>query len=103
VAFGARTGGAVVILGTLLLVLALAFSGSVTTLFGLVPLALLGTILFITGWQLGTAQIRHGRAAGEWTLLLATAVLSVWNVAVGLGVGVILQHLLTRRHPAGTG
>ena len=103
VAFGARTGGAVVILGTLLLVLALAFSGSVTTLFGLVPLALLGTILFITGWQLGTAQIRHGRAAGEWTLLLATAVLSVWNVAVGLGVGVLLQHLLTRRHPAGTG
>ena len=26
------------------------------TLFGLVPLALLGTILFVTGWQLGAGQ-----------------------------------------------
>ena len=56
VAFGARTGGSVIILGTLLLVLALGFSGSVMTLFGLVPMALLGTILVVTGWQLGAGQ-----------------------------------------------
>ena len=62
-----------------------------------------GTILLITGWQLGTAQIRQGRAAGKWTLLLATAVLSPWNVAVGLLVGVLLQRLLKRRHEAGCG
>jgi Molybdate transporter of MFS superfamily len=100
VAFGARTGGSVIILGTLLLVLALGFSGSVTTLFGLVPTALLGTILFVTGWQLGAAQIRQGRVGSEWFLLLGTAALSVWNVAVGLTAGVLLQHLLPRRDEA---
>jgi len=96
VAFGARTGGSVIILGSLLLVLALAFSSSVMTLFGLVPMALLGTILFVTGWQLGAGQIRQDRAGGEWLLLLATASLSVWNVAVGLTAGVALQYLLSR-------
>jgi len=96
VAFGARTGGSVIILGTLLLVLALGFSGSVMTLFGLVPTALLGTILFVTGWQLGAAQIRQTRDAGEWLLLLGTAALSVWNVAVGLAAGLVLQRLLQR-------
>jgi hypothetical protein len=96
VAFGARTGGSVIILGSLLLVLAVAFSSSVMTLFGLVPMALLGTILFVTGWQLGAGQIRQDRAGGEWLLLLATASLSAWNVAVGLTAGVTLQYLLGR-------
>jgi len=98
VAFGARTGGSVIILGTLLLVLALGFSGSVMTLFGLVPIALLGTILVVTGWQLGAGQIRQPRAADDWLLLLATAALSVWHVAAGLVVGVLLQYLLLRLH-----
>jgi MFS superfamily sulfate permease-like transporter len=100
VAFGARTGGSVIILGTLLLVLALGFSSSVMVLFGLVPTALLGTILFVTGWQLGTAQIRHGGVAGDRFLLLATAALSVWSVALGLAAGVLLQHLLRRNNAA---
>jgi MFS superfamily sulfate permease-like transporter len=103
VAFGARTGGSVIILGTLLLVLALGFSGSVMTLFGLVPMALLGTILVVTGWQLGAGQVRQPRVAGEWLLLLVTAALSVWNVAVGLAAGVLLQYLLLRLHKAEAG
>ena len=98
VAFGARTGGSVIILGSLLLVLALGFSSSVMVLFGLVPTALLGTILFVTGWQLGTAQVRQGGVAGDRFLLLATAALSVWNVALGLAAGVLLQHLLRRNN-----
>ena len=52
VAFGARSGGAPIILGVLLLVLALFFSGSVAALFDLLPRAVLGVILFLTGAQL---------------------------------------------------
>jgi MFS superfamily sulfate permease-like transporter len=103
VAFGARTGGSVIILGTLLLGLALGFSDSVMTLFGLVPMALLGTILVVTGWQLGAGQVRQPRAASEWPLLLFTAALSVWNVAAGLVAGVLLQYLLLRLHKAEAG
>lgn len=100
VAFGARTGGSVIIMGTLLLVLALGFSGSVMTLFAVVPPAVLGTILFITGWQLGAAQTRRRQNRRAWTLLLATAALSVWNVAAGLAAGVLLQRLLPPRDEA---
>ena len=103
VAFGARTGGSVVILGGLLLVLALGFSGSVLSLFALVPAAVLGAILFITGWQLAAAQLRGwGEMDQRRLLLLATAAVSVWNVAAGLLTGVLLQALMARR-PAGTG
>ena len=50
--FGARTGGALVILGVVLLITALLFSGSVATLMRLFPVPILGVILFLTGAQL---------------------------------------------------
>ena len=52
VQFGARTGGALVILGAILLVIAVFFSGSVGTLLRLFPPSILGVILFLTGAQL---------------------------------------------------
>lgn len=47
VRFGARTGGAPVILGAILVVLALFFGSSVEMLFKLIPLSVLGVILFL--------------------------------------------------------
>jgi hypothetical protein len=52
VQFGARTGGALVILGAVLLVIAIFFSSSVATLLRLLPAPILGVILFLTGAQL---------------------------------------------------
>jgi MFS superfamily sulfate permease-like transporter len=49
VAFGAKTGGAPIILGVILLALALFFSTSVEALFEVFPKAILGVILFLTG------------------------------------------------------
>ena len=46
VRFGARTGGALVILGALLLVSALFFADSAATVFRLFPVPVLGVILF---------------------------------------------------------
>jgi len=57
VAFGARTGGAPIILGVLLLVLALFFSGSVQFAFELVAHPVLGVILFLTGAHLHWARV----------------------------------------------
>lgn len=101
VAFGARTGGSVVILGALLLLLALGFSGSVLTIFGLVPAAVLGTVLFITGAQLGLGQLRQRRVGRAWLVLGATAAVSVWHVAAGMVVGLLLQQALRARAPGG--
>jgi MFS superfamily sulfate permease-like transporter len=49
VRFGAQTGGAVIILGTLLIVLGLFFSGSIEIIFAVIPREILGVILFLTG------------------------------------------------------
>jgi predicted benzoate:H+ symporter BenE len=48
-AFGARTGGATVILGAILLLLALFFSSSLESLLTILPRSVLGVILFLTG------------------------------------------------------
>jgi MFS superfamily sulfate permease-like transporter len=63
VQFGARTGGALVILGTLLLVTAIFFSGSVATLLRLFPTPILGVIL-LTGAQLALG-VRHTKRQGR--------------------------------------
>lgn len=97
VAFGARTGGSLVILGGLLLVLAIGFSASVVALFEVIPQAVLGTILFMTGVQLAGGQFDQGRQGHESTVLLVTAGLSMWNVGIGFGVGLLLQILLLRK------
>jgi hypothetical protein len=52
VRFGARTGGALVILGVLLTVGALFFADSVATVFRLFPVPVLGVILFFSGIEL---------------------------------------------------
>jgi MFS superfamily sulfate permease-like transporter len=96
VAFGARTGGSVVILGGVLLVLALFFSNSVDVLFQLFPLAVLGVILFLTGayLALGSSTLPAGR--GDRLVVLACAALCMWNVAAGFVVGIALHHLNLR-------
>lgn len=96
VAFGAKTGGSVVILGGILLALAMFLSNSVEVLFQLIPLAVLGVILFITGLYLaiGSSILPAGR--GDRLVVLACAALCMWNVAAGFVVGIALHHLNLR-------
>lgn len=96
VAFGARTGGSVVIGGSVLLILALLFSGSVEVLFQLFPAAVLGVILFITGVQLALGGSQLPSSRGGRVIVLATAALCMWNVAAGFLVGIVLHHLNER-------
>ena len=100
VAFGARTGGSLVILGGLLVVLAVFFSASVVALFEVIPQAVLGTILFMTGVQLASGQFDQARDGHASTVLLVTAGLSMWNVGIGFAIGLLLQVLLLRKAPA---
>jgi MFS superfamily sulfate permease-like transporter len=54
VRFGARTGGALVILGVIVLILGLFFSDSVATIFKMFPPSILGAILVFTGLELAS-------------------------------------------------
>jgi MFS superfamily sulfate permease-like transporter len=87
VQFGARTGGALVILGLVLLAIALLLSGSVATLLRLFPPAILGVILFLTGAQLALGACDVPKDKGERFVLMATGALAVWNVGIAFVVG----------------
>lgn len=96
VAFGARTGGSVVILGSMLLILALFFSSSVDTLFQLFPPAVLGVVLFIAGVQLAIGSSVLPSERSDRVIVLVCAALCMWNVAAGFLVGIGL-HCLKQR------
>ena len=87
VQFGARTGGALVILGVVLLVIAMFFSSSVASLLRLFPTPILGVILFLTGAQLALGACDVPRDKGERFAMMATAALAVWNVGIAFVVG----------------
>jgi len=96
VAFGARTGGATVILGVILLLLALFLSGSVETLFAILPKSVLGVILFITGAQLALGSCDFSTSKGERFITLVTAAFCIWNVGLGFLVGIVGAYLNKR-------
>ena len=89
VAFGARTGGATVILGVVLLAVALFLSGSIQTLLSIFPPAVLGVILFLTGAQLALGSCNFSTNGGERFITLITAAFCIWNVGIGFLVGMI--------------
>jgi MFS superfamily sulfate permease-like transporter len=96
VAFGARTGGATIILGAFVLVLALFFSASIETLLNVLPKAVLGTILFITGAQLALGSCDFSRHKGERFVTLITAAFCIWNVGIGFLAGIAGAYLMKR-------
>jgi MFS superfamily sulfate permease-like transporter len=96
VRFGARTGGSLIILGVLLLVLAVFFSASAETVFRFVPREILGVILFLTGAQLALGSCDFSKDKGERLATVVTAGLAVWNVGIAFVAGLAVYHLCKR-------
>jgi MFS superfamily sulfate permease-like transporter len=96
VRFGARTGGALVILGLILIVLGLSFSSSVETIFRVVPSEILGVILFLTGAQLALGSLDFSDDQGERFTTIVTAGLSMWNIGLAFVIGLSLFHSVKR-------
>jgi hypothetical protein len=96
VAFGAKTGGAPIILGVILLMVAFFLSGSVGIILELFPRAILGVILFLTGAQLALGSCDFSKNKEERFITLVTAAFSIWNVGLAFIAGLILAHLKER-------
>jgi MFS superfamily sulfate permease-like transporter len=100
VRFGARTGGSLIILGVLVLLVALLFSDSALLIFQLFPPPVLGVILFMTGAQLALGA--QGESLGgmdgksERFVVLVTAGAALWNVGLACVLGVAAYHLIRR-------
>ncbi len=96
VRFGARTGGALVILGVLILFTGLFLADSVSTLFRLFPRALLGVILMFGGLELAAGAQGNSFQKGDRYVMLLTAGLSMWNMGVGYLAGLALWFAFQR-------
>lgn len=96
VRFGARTGGAPVIFGVVLLVLALFFGHAIDVLLQLFPTPVLGAILFLTGAQLALGSCDFSRDKGERFVTVTTTALAVWNVGVAFLFGMVAAACVKR-------
>lgn len=97
VRFGAKTGGALVILGTLLLAVALFMSDSVATLFRLFPMPVLGVILFFGGIELAASADGDGAVRADRVVMVVTAGIALWNMGAGYLMGLVLYHAASRK------
>ncbi len=96
VRFGARTGGSLVILGAIVIVIALFFSQSVAVIFKMFPPAVLGVILFLAGAELAVSVRDIGNKKSEFYVMLVVAGFAMWHMGVAFLVGVILDNALRR-------
>lgn len=96
VRFGARTGGATIILGGVLLTLGLFFSNSVLLLFGIIPSCVIGVFLFFAGLELAMTAREIEPEKKNFFVLLITAGFSLWNVGLGFLAGLIAQEVVKR-------
>ena len=97
VRFGARTGGALVILGALVLFTGLFLGDSVATLFRLFPQSLLGVILLFGGLELASGVKANNLQKGDRYVMLLTTGVSMWNMGVGYLSGLLLWYAFQRK------
>ncbi len=96
VRFGARTGGALVILGAIVMVIGLFFGNSVELIFQMFPTAILGVILFFAGVELALSSRDVGSKREDFYVMLVTAGVATWNMGAAFVAGVLLHETLKR-------
>ena len=95
--FGARTGGALVILGVIVLFTGLFLSESVALLLQVFPRPILGVILFFAGVELALVIKDIKLKKQNLFVLLITAGAAMWNMGVAYLAGLLLYYGLQRR------
>ena len=95
--FGARTGGALVILGIIVLFTGLFLSDSVALIFQVFPRSILGVILFFAGVELALVIKDVKLKKQNLFVLLVTAGTAMWNMGVAYLAGLVLYYGLQRR------
>jgi MFS superfamily sulfate permease-like transporter len=98
--FGARTGGSVVIYGSLYILLGALFSGSFQTAIAIFPQPVLGVILFFEAVALMNLVRDMAASAADFSIVLVVGVIAFglpFGYVLGLVIGVVLAHVLPRQ------
>ncbi len=95
--FGARTGGAPIMIGALFVVMALVFGEFWFTLLAMIPNSVLGVLLIFAGLEL-CPLIRSLKTNEEYfvALLITGIALAVPNMAWAFGIGIVVDMFLRK-------
>jgi len=96
VRFGARTGGSLVILGTVLILFALFFQRFCLAHLQDLPNAILGVILFFAGSELAIVVKDIGSKKADVYVMIIVAAVAMWNMGAAFLAGVIMDNALKR-------
>lgn len=99
-AFGARTGGSLIVYGSLFLVLGLFFSDGFETLVQVFPLPILGVILLFEGLAMMLLVRDTAGSAADFGVVLLVGLMAnglPYGYLIGVVVGTLLVHLMRWR------
>jgi len=109
--FGARTGGANIIEGSLEILLGIFLSGSIASMFRSFPTAIVGAMMIMVGIELAKfmESVRSSRewiviaaSSREWIVIGATVAFSIYfNMAAGFAAGLAVSWVIGRLQRAG--
>lgn len=91
--FGARTGGSNIIIGTIFLATVLLFGEHILTFIKLLPLSVLGVLLFFAGIQLALTINDVTLRTDLFVVLLIAGITIASNLAVAFVVGIVVAAL----------
>ena len=94
--FGARTGLAPIIFGSVVLVLAIGFADHAAALFAIIPIGAVGALLILAGTDLAISRRLFDGKPSCWPVIGVTALVTLTvNPALGLILGWITELIRT--------
>jgi SulP family sulfate permease len=92
--FGARSGGSNIIIGFIFLSLAVFLGSQVTLVVSLLPMAVLGVLLFFAGAQLALTVIDMRERKDLFVTLLILGITLASNLSIGFAAGIAIAYAL---------
>jgi len=96
-AFGARSGGSMILEGILEIILGLFFSHALFLLFTTFPKAILGAMLLYTAFLLGRIAFKDFELKTLPIIVISAVLCFVVNITVGFIVGLVLYLIFKKR------
>ncbi len=94
--FGARTPGSNIIIGTIFVMLAIFFGRNSLTIAYLIPMSVLGVLLFFAGAQLALTILDMRERKELFIVLVILGITLASNLAAGFLVGIIVAFILLK-------
>ncbi len=95
-AFGARTGGSMILEGIMELILGLFFSEALLKLFTAFPISILGAMLIYTAVLLGFVAFKETEFKFIPVIIVSALICFFINISIGFIVGLVLYYVLKK-------